>query len=355
VLPVMVATVYYTFIATHQYVSEFRFSVKDSSQNAGAALAAANMLTQIGGGSSASSSDNFVVVDFLTSRGAVDELRKRINVTAFYAKDSVDWWSRFDASSPIENFLPYWQRMVTSSYDQVTGIAIAKVRAFSAQDAFLIASSLVSLSEELVNELANRSLNDAVTFAQREVDRAEARLKAIRVKLTEFRGRVGVIDPATSVVASNSTLIQTLRSNLANLETQLATLKLQNLHATSPVIVSLQHQIRSTKEQLQVIEGTVGKEGEGAALSSVVAEFEQLDLERQFAQTMLASATQALDNARARAAAQQLYITPYVRPSVPQSATYPQVLLSIATVAGLALAFWLILLMIVRSVRERFA
>jgi capsular polysaccharide transport system permease protein len=243
--------------------------------------------------------------------------------------------------------------MVSAHFDQVTGIAIAQVRAFTPEDALLIANSLVTLSEELVNRLASRTQNDAVRFAQNEVTRAEERLKNIRAKLTEYRNRVGVIDPATSMVASNSTLVQGLRATLAQLEMQMQTLRFQNLQPNAPAMITLQNQVNSTKAQLASIEGSVGRNKTGDALSAVVAEYEQLDLERQFAQNMVTSTMAALDTARASAAAQHLYITPYVTPSLPESSMYPRRILSIFTVAGLALIVWLIGLLIGRSVFER--
>lgn len=350
-LPVILATIYYTLIASPQYVAEFRFTVKDTTSSSAAQTG--SLLAMIGV-PSGSSTENYLVTDFLTSREAAEALQKRIKVKELFGKPGLDWWSRFNASRPMEEFVPYWQKMVTSSYDQITGIAVATVRAFSPEDALLIANSLVSLSEELVNQISERSRTDAVKFAQQEVNRAEDRVRANRAKLAEYRSKVGVIDPATSVVASNSTLIQTLRSNLANLETQLATLKRQNLLATSPVIAGLENQVRSTKEQIQAVEGAVGKSKDGSALSAIIAEYEQIEMERQFAATMLASAATALEQARASANAQHLYITPYVRPSLPQSATYPRVFWSVLTVAAFAFGFWIAGLMIVRSIRERF-
>jgi capsular polysaccharide transport system permease protein len=61
----------------------------------------------------------------------------------------------------------------------------------------------------------------------------------------------------------------------------------------------------------------------------------------------------ALDAARASAASQHLYITPYVRPSLPESSLYPRRFLTVATIAGLALIVWLIGLLIGRSAFER--
>ncbi|HVU19899.1 MAG TPA: hypothetical protein VHE09_04150 [Rhizomicrobium sp.] len=353
VVPVIFASIYYGFFASDQYVAEFRFSVQDTSSTASTVP---NGLTAILGSSSGSISyDNYLVTDYLLSRSAVEELEKRVDVIGKYSKPTVDWWSRYDARKPIEKFVPYWQSMVRANFDQVTGIATATVRAFSAEDALLIANTMVSLSEELVNKLSNRSQNDAVRFAEKEVERAQDRLRKNRAKLTEYRNRVGVIDPTASVAASNSTLVQTQRANLAALETQLATYERQNLQQNSPVVVTLRNQIKSVKEQLAATEADVGKGVNGIALSKVVGEYEQINLEVQFAQAMVTSTMQALDQARANAASQHLYITPYVRPSLAQSSQYPNRPLAIMTVGLIAFAFWMIGLLILRSIHERFA
>jgi len=352
VLPVAIATVYFAFFASNQYVAEFRFTVKDATMQS-ASAATSSIISMIGGSGGSLAYDNYLVTDYLLSRQATEELQHRINVTQLYARPEADWWARFDPRQPMERFVDYWRGMVTSHYDQVTGIASAQVRAFTPEDALLIANSLVTLSEELVNKIAGRTQADAVRFAQDEVHKAEERLKAIRAKLTEYRNRVGVIDPASSVVASNSALVQGLRQTLAQLETQLQTLRLQNLQPNAPAIITIQNQISSTKDQLAIIEGSVGRNKGGASLSSVIAEYEQLDLERQFAQNMVTSTMATLDISRASAAAQHLYITPYVRPSLPESSLYPRRVLAIATIAALALIAWLIGLLIGRSVVER--
>src|SRR5690606_7495746 len=138
----------------------------------------------------------------------------------------------------------------------------------------------------------NRAQRDSVRFAEAEVERAQDRLKSVQARMTEYRNRAGVINPTASVIASNSTLVQTLQGNLVQLQTQLDTLTRQNLNANAPAIVTLNNQIRSVKERLQITEGAVGKSRDGTPLSTVMGEYEQLDLERQFAQAMVTSSMQ---------------------------------------------------------------
>jgi capsular polysaccharide transport system permease protein len=353
-LPMLIAGIYLGFFASKQYEAEFRFTVKDASP-AAAPTGTGGIGALLGMVGVNTNQDNYLVTDFIGSRQAVEELQDKIKLTSLYAKPDIDWWSRFDAAKPIEDFVTYWDKMISARYDQVTGIATATVRAFSPQDALLVANTLVSLSEKLVNEISRRAQVDAVRFAQREAEKAEDRLKEVRARLTAFRSRVGVIDPTTSVVASNSTLVQTLRANLAQLETQLATLKRQNLQPTAPAMVALQNQVKSTRDQLHAVEATVGKSVDGRPLSQVMGEYEQLQLEGEFAKNMLTGALAALDQARANAASQHLYITPYVRPSLPESAVYPRPLFGVLKVGALAFVIWLIGLLVVRSIRERFA
>jgi capsular polysaccharide transport system permease protein len=310
----------------------------------------------LGGGGTSTSSQNYIVTDFITSRQAVEELQRRIHVVNLYSMPSIDWWSRFPKKEPIEEFVNYWQSMVTARYDMITGIADAQIRAFSPADAQLVASTLVTLAEELINNIDKRSQEDAVRFAEKEVEKQKARLQQARDKLTAYRNKFGIIDPTTSVAASNSALIQGLRANLAQLETQLATFQTQNLAPNAPAIVVLKSQIKSVREQLARTEADVGTRSDnGLPLSTVVGDYEELNLEVQFAQNMLTGAMQALTQARVNALTQHLYITPYVRPHLPESSIYPRRFLSVLMVGLMAFSFWVAGLMIVRSIRERFS
>jgi capsular polysaccharide transport system permease protein len=354
IMPISLAGYYYLHKASNRYITEFRFAVQDASTQSTAGAAAAGGLAALIGGSSSSSNNNYIVVDYLTSRQAIDALQDRIKVTQLYGRPEIDWWSRFNSTKPMEAFLRYWHGVSTAHFDQITGIANVQIQAFTPEDTLLIANTLVSLSEDLVNKVLNRTYLDAVTNAQNEVTKAEKRLVTVRERLAEYRNRSGVIDPNTSVVAASSAILQALRTTLAQQEAQLATMLRQSLLPTAPTVVALKNQIQSTKEQLDQLAREVAKNPNGKPLSTVMGEYEQLDMERQFAQTMVTGTLQALDQARATAAAQHLYITPYVRPALPTSPDYWSRYTALARVSVGAFVFWLIALMIARSIRERF-
>lgn len=360
VLPIICAAYYYIEIASPQYVSEFRFAVTQStapmlgmsSSASGGTSALSGMLGGMGMPSMAGT-QNYIVTDYLTSLQAVEDVEARIKVSKRFDRPDVDWLSRHDSSKPIESLASYWQKMVSSTYDPITGIATAQIRAFSPSDAKLIAETLVSLSEALVNKIDMRSKTDYVRFAENDVHRAETRVKAARAALSDFRAAEGVIDPTTSVVAGNIQDTATVRANLIQLKTQIAALQRQRLGPRAPVMLSLQAQADATQQQLTRLEQQVGHRREDSKpLANVMKRYEQLDLERQYAQNFLLSTLSELDQARTGAGQQSLYLTPYVRPSLPGKSTYPNRTTSILLVGLVCFAIWLAFVLAFRAVEE---
>ena len=364
VAPLAAIGVYLFAFASDQYVAEFRFSVTESNpvsgggsvappQGAANAVISSTASALLGGTSVTSASpQNYVVVDYLKSRQALDDIQRRINLREMFSKPDIDWWQRFEKGG-IEKFADYWSGVVSANYDPVTGLAIAKVKAFSAPDALLIAQTLVTLSEDLVNSIARRTQADAVQFAEGEVARAQKKLKDVRQEVLEFRTAEGVIDPSLGVVPANIELVKQLRANLVQAQTDLATLRGQKLQSGASVSQALVSRIAATKEELAKAEREVSKDRDGArALAEIMARFERLDLDRQYAQSMLISALQAYDQARAYAAAQHLYLTPYVRPTLPETATYPRRVLTMLLSMCALFGIWLSGLTIYRSIRD---
>lgn len=352
VLPFIATTVYYFGYASSQYSTEFRFAVRDA-QSAAASKSANSIGSQLGIPSSSNALENYMVVQYLTSRDAVDELQRRIDVIQRFSRPEIDWLARFNPLRSRERFVSYWNEMIDCSYDQVTGTGVAEVRAFSPDDSFLIANTMLAMAEELINAIAAKPQQDAIRFAENDLKRAEDRLKAVAADLTQFRNVEQVIDPSTNNVASNALLAQNLRASLAQLQTELSSLQKQKLDANAPISQLLRSRIRATREQLAAVEGEIPNNRDGAnSLSKIVGQYEQLDLERQFAQEMVKLSMQNLEGARATATAQQVYITAFVRPVLPLSPTYPKRVASITIATFTCLLFWIVGLLFVRSVRE---
>jgi len=355
VLPAILAGIYYFGFASAQYQAGFHFSVRDTT-NSGGVSGVGSLASMLGMGASANPAENYMVVDYILSRQAVDDLQARIDIKKMYSDSTIDWWSRFNGTSSFERFLKYWQYMVTATYDGITGTGVVQIRAFTPQDAYLIANTLIALSEELVNETAQQPQREAVAYAAGEVKRAEERLGKIRAGLVELRNKSGLVDPATGVVLGNATLATTLRAALAQIETDLSAAQGQKLNPNAPQIRYLKSRQEALRQQIASVEAEVDSAKiRGGALSELVAKFEQLELERQFAQNMLNSTMQSYEQARSSAMAKRVFITPYVRPVMPEVPMYPNRLVAALTVAGACFLLWTVALLLVRSIREHLA
>ncbi len=348
-LPTFLASVYYGFIASNQYVSEFRFSVRAGDGRApdGAYASAASSASHM-----QALYDNFIVVDYVRSRQAVDSLERDIGLRRIFSSDHADFWARLDTNAPVERLVHYWDSMVESAFDMVSGIAIVKVRAFTPEDAHSVASRLMKLSESLVNEVNLRSRRDAIRFAEEDLKRAEERLRQARRALREFRGTMRSPDPTLEANAT-FTLANKMREELTRLNTELAR-ALGSMAANAPTVLVLREKLKATEDQLKLVENRFGDEPSGTKelLPVQLAQYEDLEVERMFSEKLYQSVLTTLESARSNANMQHTYVAAFVEPSQPQTAHYPRRVLSILLVLVVSGMIWIAGLMIVYAVKD---
>lgn len=365
-LPTLLAALYYGFVVSNQYVSEFRFAVR-SQDFAPAGSSAAS--TALGAAARAGGfTDNFLVVDYLSSRQAVEDLLKTVDLRAMYARAGVDRLSRLGSEETMEGLVSYWQSMIDASFDLATGLALVRVRAFTPEDAHTIAARLVTQSETLINDISARARRDAVKFAEADVSRAEDRLRGARLALRQFRDLEQTPDAARTA-GGTLELAMKLRGELAGLQSQLASLR-SYMDANAPTVKVLESRIAATGKQIATIEREIGKGGGTASapapagtttaggppvLSDVLSNYEDVDLSRQFAEKYYETTLSALELARSEAAAQQTYVATYVQPALAQASQYPRRGVSILIVLLAAGALWFISVMVFFSIRDHVA
>ncbi|MBS9478925.1 hypothetical protein [Ancylobacter radicis] len=365
-LPTIAAGVYYGFFVSNQYVSEFRFAVRNQNFSPAGATAASTAL-----GTAARSgafTDNFLVVDYITSRQAVEDLMKTVDLRQMYSRQNVDWLSRLGTSVTMENLVTYWQSMIDATFDMSTGLALVRVRAFTPEDAFTIAATLVKQSERLINEISARSRLDAVRFAEGDVSRAEQRLRDARAQMHKFRDSEQTPDAARTA-GGTLDLAMKLRGELAGLQSQLASLRTY-MDASAPSVKVIESRISATTKQIATIERELGKgdvaraagtnAGGGATASSPVisemlSNYEDVDLSRQFAEKYYETTLSALELARSEAASQHTYVATYVQPALAQASEYPQRFVSVLIVLLSVAAIWFISVMVFFSIRDHVA
>jgi capsular polysaccharide transport system permease protein len=323
-LPSLTTSLYYGLIASDQYISEANFTVSGGETPK---LDSIGALTGIP--SSSVIQDTQIVTNYIESRAAVEKLDSQINLRELYSTSTADWFSRFDSTKPIEKFVRYWKKMVDVSIKMPSGIVDLKVRAFTPQDSARIASAILAISEQLINDMNTRMNRDAVANAEQQLDRASARLLKARVALETARNDEGLLDVNKTADALNG-LITEMRGIKLQLEQQYNSQRSSVLES-APQMRALKSRIDATTAQIGELEAKLTKNTGSLTseppLAISMTRFSELDLERQIAERLYAGAVASLELARASAERKEMYVNAFVKPVVPEQSEYPRRLL----------------------------
>jgi capsular polysaccharide transport system permease protein len=341
-VPTLLAAVYYLLIATDQYVSEARFSVRSNEAQVADAL---GMLT--GMPRATVVSDSYIVADYIESREMVAELERRLPLRQIYSDPRADFLTRLDPETTEEDMVSYWEDFVSVLFDTTKSTIELQVRAFDADSAQRITREIVNVVRTLVNEISAQSRRDAVQFAAAEVARSELRVRGARQDMLAFRNEHNEFDPAQTATATIGRVAQ-LETERSQLKSQLASIA-GYLSDQAPSVQMLQSKISALEEEIARVENEISSDGDsppGAApgtsdaLAGVLAEYQELVINQQFAENAYTAALASLERARTEADRTQSYLAVYLQPSVPDEATYPRRILNIFIVFVLCCILW---------------
>lgn len=347
VLPSVLGTLYTTFFASDRYVAGAGFAVRNMHAGGGSDLLGAFTGLSAGG---STSSDGYMVLTYLESRDLLDRLEADAGFRALYGAREIDVVSRLRAGLDVEKVVTYWKRRIDTSYDPTSGIITFGVQAFSAADAQRVAELVLGYAQELVNQLSDQARKDAVGFAQTEVARAEQRLLAALKQVREFRERGESLDPAASAGAQIE-ILAGLETRLLETQARMAALG-GTVDADAPSLASLRRQAEAIESQIKEKSGGLNMAGANEGLSQLLAEYEELQVEKTFAERAYASALASLEAARVDAGRQQRYLAIYSQPSLPEFPLYPRKILYPVLLVVVAAGLWGIGTLLVYSVRD---
>jgi capsular polysaccharide transport system permease protein len=285
-----------------------------------------------------------LVSDYLLSHDAVSRLRKEDQLVERFRRAGTDWITRLWFADPTpERLLKYYRGQVTIHEDSDSGISELRIHAFRPEDAYAINRKLLTLGEERINQLNERTYRDAVTNAARDVENASNALSVAQETLTGFRRGHADIDPEGSGKAQVG-LVATLTGSLVAARAR--------LHTMDGVISPASPQYRAAAAQVRALEAQVAGQnnriaGAGTSIASSLGDYENLVIRRENAARRYAAVSAQYDHARAEAERKQLYLIRVVEPNMPVKSLYPERGKIVLTVfLGLALAYgigWLLL------------
>jgi ABC-2 type transport system permease protein/capsular polysaccharide transport system permease protein len=345
ILPTLIATLYFGFLASDVYVSESRFIVRSPEKPN------LSPLGMVLGGSSlvGASEESEAVTEFLGSRQGLAAINQDGYATRAWSNPSIFWFDRFGelGADTGEDLFEYYLDKVAAEDSATTMVTVLTVQSFDPQSAQTINRRLLEKSEVLVNELSDRARRDAIAFAEAELAGARQQAQSAALALATFRDREGVIDPELQASAGLQ-MISKLQDQLIAAQTQL--LQMQTYTPQASQLPYLRTQIRNLERE--IADQTAQLAGGRGSLSSASVRYQELTLASEYAEKQLAIALSAYQDAQAEARRKQAYVERISEPSLPDDAAYPRRLRSIIATFVLGLLAWGVASMLLLGIRE---
>ena len=349
-LPWSLTTAYLYLRAADQYASTTGFAVR--TEEMGSAFDILGGIPQLGG---SSSSDTDILYEFIQGQQLVAEIDEALDLEAIYSRHwATDPVFSLRPDATIEELVDHWRRKVRIAYDAGTGLIEIRALAFEPREAQAIATAIFESSAEMINSLSAIARDDATRYAREELEEAVERLKVAREAMSAFRSRTQIVDPAADLQGQMG-LLNTLQGQLAAALIELDLLR-ETAREGDPRISQAERRIDVITRRIEEERGKFsigGADSERDDYVAILAEFDRLDVDLQFARTAYTAALSAFDTAQAEAQRKSRYLAAYVTPTLPQSAGHPRRAV-LSALAGLFLLLaWAILSLIFYSIRDR--
>lgn len=313
IIPVFIAICYFGFIATDRFVSES--SVVLRSGNPSASNMILGGLLPVG---NPDSQDVLVVSDYIRSMEMARHLEDKFMLRAHYSDSTIDFVSRLVSNSTDEEYLEYYRDMISVKYEETSSIISITTKAFAPELAQSINREIIARSEQLINRLSDRIVEDTLIQARKEVDDAIANARSISERLSSFTASNNSINPGVDAT-SISGVIGALEGKLAETRAQY-TEKSAYMRESSAEMRALVNRINGLETELGRERSRLSND---QGVGTAIEKYKPLLVEEELGKQRYAAALQAFESARAESQTKKRYLATFVKPNLPSSSTEP--------------------------------
>lgn len=348
IVPTVLAFIYFLLLASPMYVSHASFAIRSADASSSSGMDIASMFLRTSG---STGNDFYIINDYIQSLDIAQDIDRELDFVRHYSSHDHDMISRLWSNPTQDELARYWRWAVVPQLNVDTGIISLEVKAYTPQMAQQVTEAVLKRSEALVNAMNERAQKDAVALAREEVQRAEERVRNAQSAMRTFRDAHNLIDPKVTAEGLQG-LVTGLEAEATTLRTQISEAR-SYMKADAPLIKSLTQRLAAVEKQLSEEKLRVaGQSSTQGNLSSLVAAYEDLTIEAEFAQKQLVSAMTSLEQARIQQMAQSRYVVAYQQPTLPDESLYPRpFLFTLYVFAGLLLFIGIVSL-VWASIRE---
>ena len=336
IVPTLLFTIYISLFASDQYQVEAKFAIKGKAMMLSDALGALTGMPSL-----QQAQDSQVIIDYVESRTLVEKLDRELNLRDMFGRAGIDVLSRINRNEPMEQLVKYWRKQIRMKVEMPANIVYLTIRAFTPEDSLRIGNAIVAASEQLVNDLSDRSRRDAVETARIELERAEAQLVQMRAQSKATRDQEGLIDPKRSGDEFLK-IMGELKLDKIKLDAEIQVAS-RNLSPQSPGMQTLRAKVDAVSTQIANVERSLTTKGKEASLSDSYVRFDKSRLDQEWAEKHYQMVAGSLEKARVDSERQQVYLESFIQPVLPQEAEFPRRIWLICMVGACSFLAWFIL------------
>jgi len=325
VMPFIICCGYFGLIASDRYVGEAKVIVKQADNNSTADFGIALLGTAMSSGKQ----DAQLVRQFILSLDMLHYLNKSLSVRDHYQSRDVDHLSRLWEWQSQEDFLAYYRKHITVTYDELSGVLAIRAQAFTPEFAQKIVKAVLQQSEQYINQIGHDLASEQVNFVQKELDRATQHLRKSKQQILEFQGEYQLFSPEQESGAK-LTMVNELEAQLTRHKAELNNLR-SYMNDSAADIVALKAKIGSLENQLLIERAKlVGDKNNN--FSDVNAKHADLLLDLGFATDLYKASLMSLEQARIEAYRKLKYLVVVDSPSLAEEAEFPKRLYNLVSI-----------------------
>lgn len=335
-LPLLLAAIYYTFIAAERYVSESIVVVRQARETTSGT---SGLMTMLAGINPASTEDTLYLQRYILSMDMLAHLQEKLDLRKHYQQHRLDVPYHLSAGSSQEDLLAYYRSRVSAHYDDQVGLLVISVQGFDAAFAQAVNQEILKKSEEFVNDISHQIAREQLKFALEERASAQQTYEESKQALLRFQNQHGVFDPMNTG-ASRSALMANLEGELAQAQAELYALQ-QSYGARSPTVRNHQVQIEALERQLEAERRRLVAAGGGEGrINELASRYESLVLQARIAEQAYTMSVAGAESARIEGVRKLKTLAVISRPTQPDEALYPRVAYGLFTLlVGLGMLY----------------
>lgn len=348
-IPPIIAAAYLWIFAADQYNSKVGFSVRLEETNSPLSL-----LGGLSGISGSSSSDTDILFEFIQSQKLVADMDAQLDLRAIWSKPHDDPIYGLEPDASLEDLVKYWNKMVYIARGKSAGLLEVEVRAFTPEDAQIIATALFARSTEMINQLSAIAREDAIRYARDDLEAAKEKLKSARADVTRFRNLNQIVNPEQDI-QSQVGLLANLRSQQAAALIEIDVLR-ETANPGDPRLTQAERRLRVIETRIDAERKKFGFAGDGednTAYANLVGDYERLVTDREFAEKAYVTALASYDAAVAESRRKSRYLAAYMLPTLAETPLYPRRLMVLTMIALFLFLSWAIAVLVYYSVKDR--